>query len=125
MTSPPGGASRPRERVVLAKRRGARKVRSRVEVQEHTEVGDALIRGLMRAQLGLALRLGGLTLLVLGAIPLLAAIFPELSDVTVFGVRLPWLVLGVGVYPMLLAVCWVYNRLADRNEHEFADLVDD
>ncbi|OZG25984.1 hypothetical protein BH683_028090 [Williamsia sp. 1138] len=125
MTSPAGGAPRPRERVVLAKRRGARKVRSRVEVQEHTEVGDALIRGLMRAQLGLALRLGGLTLLVLGAIPLLAAIFPELSDVTVFGVRLPWLVLGVGVYPMLLAVCWLYNRLADRNEHEFADLVDD
>ncbi|ORM33396.1 MULTISPECIES: hypothetical protein [Williamsia] len=124
MTSP-AGAPRPRERVVLAKRRGARKVRSRVEVQEHTEVGDALIRGLMRAQLGLALRLGGLTLLVLGAIPLLAAIFPELSDVTVFGVRLPWLVLGAGVYPMLLAVCWLYNRLADRNEHEFADLVDD
>lgn len=125
MTSPGDGAPRPRERVVLAKRRGARTVRSRVEVQEHTEVGDALIRGLMRAQLGLALRLGGLTLLVLGAIPLLAAIFPELSNVTVFGVRLPWLVLGVGVYPMLLAVCWLYNRLADRNEQEFADLVDD
>lgn len=125
MTSSGDGTPKARERVVLAKRRGARTVRSRVEVQEHTEVGDALIRGLMRAQLGLALRLGGLTLLVLGSIPLLAAIFPELSDVTVFGVRLPWLVLGVGVYPMLLAVCWLYNRLADRNEHEFADLVDD
>lgn len=100
-------------------------MRSRVEVQEQTEVGDVLIRGLMRAQLGLALRLAGLTLLVLCAIPLLMAIFPELGAVTVFGIRLPWLVLGFGVYPMLLAVCWLYNRLADRNEQEFADLVDD
>ena len=46
-----------RERVVLAHRRGARMVRTRVEVQEQTLVGDALVRGLVRAQLGLALRL--------------------------------------------------------------------
>ncbi len=41
-----------RERVVLAHRRGARMVRTRVEVQEQTQVGDALVRGLVRAQLG-------------------------------------------------------------------------
>ena len=35
-----------RERIVLAHRRGARMVRTRVEVQEQTEVGDALVRGL-------------------------------------------------------------------------------
>src|SRR3546814_15803760 len=46
-----------RERVVLAQRSGARIVRTRVEVQEQTEVGDAMIRGLVRAQLGLAIRL--------------------------------------------------------------------
>ena len=43
--------------MVLAHRRGARIVRTRVEVEEQTEVGDALVRGLVRAQLGLALRL--------------------------------------------------------------------
>jgi hypothetical protein len=94
-------------------------------VQEHTEVGDALIRGLMRAQLGLALRLAGLTVAVLCGIPLVLAIFPNLSEITVLGIRLPWLVLGGGVYPVLLGVAWLYNRLADRNEQEFADLVDD
>lgn len=125
MTSPAEGQPRPRERVVLAKRRGARRVRSRVEVQEQTEVGDALIRGLMRAQLGLALRLAGFTVAMLCAIPLLWAVFPDLSEVTVWGIRLPWLVLGVGVYPVLLGVSWMYNQLADRNEQEFADLVDD
>jgi hypothetical protein len=96
-----------------------------VEVQEHTEVGDALIRGLMRAQLGLALRLAGLTIAVLCAIPLVLALFPHLSEIAVMGVRLPWLVLGAGVYPLLMGVAWLYNRLADRNEQEFADLVDD
>lgn len=125
MTAADGKAPQPRQRVILAQRRGARAVRSRVEVQEHTEVGDALIRGLMRAQLGLALRLGGLTVAGLCAIPLVAIIFPGLSEIAVFGVRLPWLVLGVGAYPLLLLVCWRYNRLADRNEQEFADLVDD
>ncbi len=47
MTSP-GAVPPARERVVLAKRRGARMVRTRVEVQEQTEIGDAMIRGLVR-----------------------------------------------------------------------------
>ncbi len=59
-----------RERVVLAHRRGARMVRTRVEVQEQTEVGDALVRGLVRAQLGLALRLAAVVMCVIVAVPL-------------------------------------------------------
>ncbi|MBT0566601.1 hypothetical protein [Williamsia sp. CHRR-6] len=120
MTTP-----RPRERVVLAQRRGARRVRTRVEVVEQTEIGEAFIRGLMRAQLGLALRLAGATALLLGALPLLFALIDPLSRITVAGIALPWVILGVAVYPMLLGACWVYNRLADRNEQEFAELIDD
>jgi len=54
-----------RVRVVLAQRRGARIVRTRVEVQEQTAVGDAMIRGLVRTQLVLAIRLA-LLVVVLG-----------------------------------------------------------
>ena len=64
-TSPPP----PRQRVVLAHRRGARMVRTRVEVQEQTEVGDALVRGLVRAQLGLALRLAAVVTCIVFVIP--------------------------------------------------------
>ena len=89
-------APRPeRERVVLAKRRGARVVRTRVEVAEQTEVGEALIRGLMRAQLALAVRVAVVAVLALGSIPLIAFAFPAFADVVVFGVRLPWLILAV------------------------------
>ena len=56
---------------MLSHRRGTRMVRTRVEVQEQTEVGDALVRGLVRAQLGLALRLATL---VFGTFAVIASI---------------------------------------------------
>ncbi|MFC0451010.1 cofactor assembly of complex C subunit B [Rhodococcus jostii] len=123
MSSPERGPQR--ERVVLAQRRGARIVRTRVEVQEQTEVGDAMIRGLVRTQLGLAIRLALLAACLLCAVPLVMFLFPALSDVSVLGIRLPWVVLGVLVYPVLLTTGWIYVRQAERNEQEFADLVDD
>ncbi|MGP4057218.1 hypothetical protein ACTWP6_20745 [Mycobacterium sp. 4D054] len=113
-----------RERVVLAHRRGARMVRTRVEVQEQTQVGDALVRGLMRAQLGLALRLAAVVIALIGAIPLLNALFPELGGITVFGVRLNWLVLAVLVYPLLYGIGWFYVRLAEQAERDFVGVVD-
>jgi nucleoside permease NupC len=113
-----------RERVVLAHRRGARMVRTRVEVQEQTLVGDALVRGLMRAQLGLALRLAAVVVCTVGAIPLLNAVFPELGAVTVIGVRLNWLVLAMLVYPLLYGVGRVYVRLAEQAERDFVGVVD-
>ncbi len=114
-----------RQRVILAQRRGARIVRTRVEVQEQTEVGDAMVRSLVRAQLWLSIRSAALALGVLFAIPLVGLLVPAYADAVVFGIRLPWLVLGVLIYPLLLGVGWVYVRQAERNEHEFTDLVDD
>jgi nucleoside permease NupC len=113
-----------RERVVLAHRRGARMVRTRVEVQEQTLVGDALVRGLVRAQLGLALRLAAVVICTVGAIPLLNAVFPELGAVTVLGMRLNWLVLAVLVYPLLYGVGRVYVRLAEQAERDFVGVVE-
>ncbi len=113
-----------RERVVLAHRRGARMVRTRVEVQEQTLVGDALVRGLVRAQLGLALRLAAVVICTVGAIPLLNAAFPELGAVTVLGMRLNWLVLAVLVYPLLYGVGRLYVRLAEQAERDFVGVVD-
>jgi hypothetical protein len=113
-----------RERVVLAHRRGARMVRTRVEVQEQTLVGDALVRGLMRAQLGLALRLAAVVLCAVVAIPLLNAAFPDLAAVTVLGIRLNWLVLAVLVYPLLYGVGRLYVRLAEQAERDFVGIID-
>jgi hypothetical protein len=113
-----------RERVVLAHRRGARLVRTRVEVQEQTQVGDALVRGLVRAQLGLALRLAAVVVSTVAAIPLLIAVFPELATLTVFGIRLNWLMLAVLVYPLLYGVGRLYVRLAEQADRDFVRVVD-
>jgi len=113
-----------RERVVLAHRRGARMVRTRVEVQEQTQVGDALVRGLMRAQLGLALRLAVVVICAVVAIPLLNAAFPDLAAITVLGIRLNWLVLGGLVYLLLYGVGRLYVRLAEQAERDFVGVVD-
>lgn len=100
-------------------------VRTRVEVQQQTEVGDAMVRGLVRAQLGLALRVALATVCLLGALPVLFHVVPGLAEVTVLGIRLPWLLLGVVGYPVLLGIAWVYVRLAERNEQDFTALTDD
>ncbi|MDV3124313.1 hypothetical protein M1247_05265 [Mycobacterium sp. 21AC1] len=113
-----------RQRVVLAHRRGARMVRTRVEVQEQTQVGDALVRGLVRAQLGLALRLAAVVVGTVVTIVLLNAMAPTLVALTVFGIRLNWLILAVLVYPLLYGVGRLYVRLADQSERDFVRVID-
>ncbi|GLY25842.1 hypothetical protein [Micromonospora sp. NBRC 101691] len=120
---PPPRRPEPRTRIVLAEvsRRGTDRTRS--ELTEQTRVGEALVRGLVRAQLALALRLAVVVLVGLGGLPWLFAIAPAVGRVTVAGVNLPWLLLGVAAFPFLVAVGWAYVRLAERNEQDFSDLV--
>jgi hypothetical protein len=116
-----------RVRVVLADgqpRRGRVRTRTRQELEEQTGVGDALVRGLVRAQLALALRLSVVVGIAFGLLPLLFALVPGLARVTVLGIALPWLLLGVLAYPFLLVVGWVHVRVAERNERDFAELVE-
>jgi hypothetical protein len=97
---------------------------TRLELAEQTQVGDALIRGLVRAQLGLALRLAAVVAVGLGSLPLLFVIAPALARLHLFGVALPWLLLGVLAYPFLFGVGAVYVQLATRNERDFTELVE-
>jgi hypothetical protein len=113
-----------RERIVLAKRRSSRRVvRTLAELEDQTSVGEVLVRQLVRVQLILSIRLMLLTVLVLGSIPL-TFLVPSLGTINVLGLRLPWLLLGFAVYPFFVAVAWSYNRSADRNEQDFADMVE-
>jgi hypothetical protein len=114
-----------RVRVVLADAQPHRRpLRARRELEEQTGVGDVLVRGLVRAQLGLALRTGAVVVVGLGLLPLLFAVAPTVADTAVFGVKVPWLLLGVAAYPFLLAVGWAYTRMSERNEREFSELVE-
>ncbi|SDY53224.1 Uncharacterized membrane protein, DUF485 family [Asanoa ishikariensis] len=97
--------------------------RTRTELAEQTQVGEALVQGLVRAQLALALRLALVVAIGLGGLPLLFAVAPEVSNARLAGVDLPWLLLGVAAFPFLFVVGWAYVRLAERNEQDFVAVV--
>jgi hypothetical protein len=115
-----------RVRVVLAERKAAaRPVRTVVDLQGDSPVGEALRSGLIVDQMRVALRfalLGGLTL---GVLPLLFYVVPELGTIAILGLRLPWLVLGILVYPFLCGLGWWFTRTAERIEQDFADHIQD
>lgn len=114
-----------RERIVLAKRRSSRRVvRTLAELEDQTSVGEVLVRQLVRVQLMLSIRLMLLTAVVLGIIPVAFLFVPSLGTTTILGLRLPWLLLGLAVYPFFVGVAWSYNRGAERNEQDFAEMVE-
>lgn len=114
-----------RTRVVLAEVAAGRRPtdRTRADLAEQTPLGEALVRGLVRAQLALALRLALVVVTGLGALPLLFAAAPGVGAVKVLGVNLPWLLLGVLSFPFLVAVGWAYVRWAERNEQDFMAVI--
>lgn len=93
-------------------------------LDEQDLVGELLVRSLVRAQLTLALRMLAVLAVLLGGLPLLFALVPVTRDLQVLGLPLPWLALGVLVYPALLIGGGVYLRLAERNERDFTELVE-
>lgn len=113
-----------RRRVVLADRHTRQVARTMSELEEQTSVGDVLVRHLVRAQLRSALLLTGLVLLVLLGLPLLFWASPAVAGAALFGVRLPWLLLGVLIYPFLLLVGYLCTRYAERHERDFVSMVE-
>jgi hypothetical protein len=114
-----------RTRVVLGEVAAGRRPtdRTRTDLAEQTPVGEALVKGLVRAQLALALRLSLVVVTGLGALPLLFAAAPGVGAVQLLGVRLPWLLLGVLSFPFLVGVGWAYVRWAERNEQDFIAVI--
>lgn len=100
-------------------------MRTRVEVEEQTEVGDALVRGLVRAQLGLALRLATVVMSAVLVILVSGRLFPVFITTAVFGIRLNWLLLAVLSYPLLYVVGRLYVRLAEQGERDIVRVVDE
>lgn len=120
-------APNPPRRVVItsprmrAPRRQPYRVASEIDAQ--TRLGRVYLGSIIRAQGRLALMVLAILAVGLLGLPVLFVAVPSVAGVTVLGLPLPWLVLGVVVYPLLLALGWFYVRRAERNERDFAELV--
>ena len=110
ITSPRTTAGRPRRVVVIE------------EIDAQTAVGEVYLRSLMRSQLRLAVGVLSLLAVTLGGLPLLFATAPQTRQWELLGVPLPWLALGLLVYPALIGTGWWYVRQAERTEARFAEL---
>ncbi|WAX56954.1 hypothetical protein M6B22_20885 [Jatrophihabitans cynanchi] len=105
-----------------AARRGAARPPVR-EIDEQTALGEVYMRSLIRSQRRLAVTVcGGVGVLLVG-IALAGALAPRFATVRVLGLPLPWLLLGVLIYPALIALAAYAVRQAERNEQAFTDLV--
>ena len=94
------------------------------DIDEETRLGGVYLGSLLREQLWLALRIVALLAVAVGSMPLLFHVAPGLTDVVLVGMPLPWLLLGIVVYPVLVLLGWRYVRAAERNESDFAELLE-
>ena len=79
---------------------------------------------LLREQLRLALAVLGVLALGVGSLPLIFYLAPELADVRVAWMPVPWVLLAFAVYPFLVFLGWRYVRAAEQNERDFTALMD-
>jgi hypothetical protein len=115
-----------RERVILSDpKRGSGTLRARVELEEQTSWGKLLVRDhLVKVQLRTALLLSLLVVVVFGSLPVLFYLLPGFSRLSLAGIPVAWLILGVLPFPFLFGVGLWYNRLAERNERAFVDMIE-
>lgn len=93
------------------------------EIDEATGIGEVYVRSLVRSQLRAALTVITTLMLTLGALPIVFWLLDDLTELDVFGIPLPWVVLSVAVYPGLFLLGWLYVRQAERSERDFLSLV--
>lgn len=93
------------------------------EIDEQTRVGEVYMHSLIQSQLRLALTVILGAVITLGGLPLLFWLVPATRTLGVFGLPLPWLLLGVVVYPVVYVAARVYVRKAERIEAEFTEFV--
>lgn len=93
------------------------------EIDEQTRLGEIYMQSLIQSQLRLSLGVIGGAVLLLGSIPLLFWLVPPIRTWSILGLPLPWVILGVLVYPVVYVAARIYVRHAERIEAEFTEFV--
>ncbi len=127
MSRPPERGGRPRREVITGPRRDVRRTSALSvgeEISHQTGIGEVYLTSLVRTQLRLGLSTVALVVVPLAAMPLVFGLWPSVRALQVGPLPLWWLLLGLLVYPAILAAGWWHVRQAERNEGQFTDLVE-
>ncbi|MDN4644829.1 hypothetical protein [Arthrobacter sp. PsM3] len=95
------------------------------DAAEESDAGQVFVRSLIRTQLRLGVVVAAGFLLILVAFPLMLGLVPGLAESTIVGLPFDWVLLGVGIYPVVGLSAWLFIRTAARNEARYRDLVGD
>ncbi|WP_334121665.1 MULTISPECIES: hypothetical protein [Glutamicibacter] len=88
---------------------------------EHT-AEEFYVRQLIRSQLRLACAVAAGLLILLVGICALLVFWPVLSTIRLVSIPLPWWVLGIGMYPLIIVAGMLFNRAAARNERRYRSI---
>ena len=124
----PSHSRGPQKRVrVTGPRTGARRRKPErpvaADIDEQTRLGELYMTALVRAQWRLSLSVLGSATVMIGGLPLLFLLVPDTMTVHAGPIPLPWLILGVLVYPAIWLAGRYYVRQSEQIEREFTELV--
>ena len=71
---------------------------------------ESFLHLLMRKQLRLSILCAAAFMIVLLGLPLANYFYPDLMATRVFGFTLTWLILGIGFFPFVWVIAWVFIR---------------
>jgi uncharacterized membrane protein (DUF485 family) len=85
--------------------------------QPHDIHSESFLRFLILKQLRLSILCAAVFLLMLVGLPLANFFLPELMSMRIGGFTLSWLLLGVGFFPAVWLIAWVFIRRSIRLEN--------
>lgn len=89
-----------------------------------TALGPVYLRSLLRVNLATSLRYFAAFLAIMLGVPLVFFFIPEVNEVSIMGLPLPWFWLGIAGFPVLVVIAWRYLRAVEEDEEDFTNLVD-
>ncbi len=128
MPDTPSPTPGPQKRVrVTSPRRGAPRrppVRPvSTDIDEQTPLGELYMASLIHAQWRLSMSVLASAAMMIGGLPLLFLVLPSTQSLNIGPVPLPWLILGVLIYPAVWLAGRYYVRQSEHIERDFTELV--
>jgi len=93
------------------------------DIDEQTRLGELYMTTLIRAQWRLSMSVLAAASMMIGGLPLLFLFVPATRTLDLGPVPLPWLILGVLIYPAVWLAGRYYVRQSEQIEREFTELV--
>ncbi|MBG6083858.1 hypothetical protein [Zhihengliuella flava] len=87
--------------------------------RDSSSVEDIHVRSLVRSQLRLSLTVALGFLVILVVLAVLVSLWPRIQEMRVATIPWTWLLLGLGVYPLIWSAAALYNRACARNEARY------